>query len=185
MRWIWMSLTAACVLAACVTINVYFPAAAAEEAADQFIDEVIGPKGAAANGGGGWAFSFSLISSAHAQADIDINTPAIREIQARMSERFKSTLEAQFDAGAVGFTHDGLVEVRDAAAIALAQRARVNAAVAEDNRDRNAVYREIAVANGHPEWEAEIRQTFARRWLERARSGWYHKDAQGNWQRKS
>ena len=183
MRWLWMSLTAACVLAACVTINVYFPAAAAEEAADQFIDEVIGTEDA--TGGGGWAFSFSLISSAHAQADIDINTPAIQAIQARMSERFKTTLEAQFDSGAVGFSQDGLVEVRDAAAIPLAQRAKVNAAVAEDNRDRNAVYREIAVANGHPEWEAEIRQTFARRWLERARSGWYHKDAQGNWQRKS
>jgi hypothetical protein len=30
----------ACVLAGCVTINIYFPAAAAERAADRIIDEV-------------------------------------------------------------------------------------------------------------------------------------------------
>ncbi|PKO46086.1 MAG: hypothetical protein CVU29_06965 [Betaproteobacteria bacterium HGW-Betaproteobacteria-22] len=30
----------ACVLPACVTINIYFPAAAAEKAADKIIDDV-------------------------------------------------------------------------------------------------------------------------------------------------
>jgi hypothetical protein len=32
-------------LGACVTINIYFPAAAAERAADRIIDEVLGPEG--------------------------------------------------------------------------------------------------------------------------------------------
>ncbi|MCX7626986.1 MAG: hypothetical protein N2Z69_01005 [Methylophilaceae bacterium] len=36
---IWM-LAAALMLPACVTINIYFPAAAAEKAADRIIDEV-------------------------------------------------------------------------------------------------------------------------------------------------
>jgi uncharacterized protein len=31
---------ASCTLSACVTINIYFPAAAAEKAADKIIDEV-------------------------------------------------------------------------------------------------------------------------------------------------
>lgn len=35
-----LSLFAALGLAACVTINIYFPAAAAEKAADKIIDEV-------------------------------------------------------------------------------------------------------------------------------------------------
>src|SRR5262245_38707094 len=35
------------VISACVTINVYFPAAAAEKAADQIIDAVTGAAGAA------------------------------------------------------------------------------------------------------------------------------------------
>ena len=38
-KWIWL-LPAALVLPACVTINIYFPAAAAEKAADKIIDEV-------------------------------------------------------------------------------------------------------------------------------------------------
>ena len=36
---VWLS-AAALVLPACVTINIYFPAAAAEKAADKIIDEV-------------------------------------------------------------------------------------------------------------------------------------------------
>ena len=36
---VWVS-AAALVLPACVTINIYFPAAAAEKAADKIIDEV-------------------------------------------------------------------------------------------------------------------------------------------------
>jgi starvation-inducible outer membrane lipoprotein len=35
-----LCMTAAMVLSACVTINIYFPAAAAEKAADKIIDEV-------------------------------------------------------------------------------------------------------------------------------------------------
>ena len=34
------SLGIACLLSACVTINIYFPAAAAEKAADKIIDDV-------------------------------------------------------------------------------------------------------------------------------------------------
>jgi len=37
----WMiGMTLACALSACVTINIYFPAAAAEKAADKIIDDV-------------------------------------------------------------------------------------------------------------------------------------------------
>ena len=35
-----LSIGAAAILTACVTINIYFPAAAAEKAADKIIDEV-------------------------------------------------------------------------------------------------------------------------------------------------
>lgn len=37
---VWTAAIAACALSACVTINIYFPAAAAEKAADKIIDEV-------------------------------------------------------------------------------------------------------------------------------------------------
>ena len=184
------------VLSACVTINVYFPAAEVEEAAREFVDKVIGDEPAAdaprreppAGGGGRPGMALSVLSffigDAHAQTpDITIRTPAIQAIQARMAQRFDATLRAHFDSGALGFGGDGLVVVRDASAIPLKDRAAVNAAVAEDNRDRNAVYREIAVANGHPEWEERIRETFARQWIAGARSGGWYQEG-GSWKQK-
>jgi uncharacterized protein YdbL (DUF1318 family) len=100
-----------------------------------------------------------------------------------MESRFGSTLRAGFDSGALGFTEDGLISVRDAGKLELKDRVSMNAAVADDNRDRKAVYREVAVANGHPEWEAQIRNVFAKQWVDSARSGWWY-ESSGGWKQK-
>ena len=85
-----------------------------------------------------------------------------------------------YDSGAIGVTDEGLVAVRDAKALSLPDRPKANALVAEENRDRNNLYRAIAQANGHPEWEPDIRATFARRWIERAKAGWWYEKG-GTW----
>lgn len=205
-RWIALPL-AAVALTACVTINVYFPAAEAREAAREFVEKVIsedagvepagkprGP-GAAVPTPAGERLASMLarvdvaalmgIGAAHAQGapDIDIKTPAIQAIQSRMAQRFDAQLRAGFDAGALGFTSDGLVVVRDAARLPLKDRVAISQAVADDNRDRKAVYREIAVANGHPEWEPRIREVFAQQWIASARDGWWYQ-AGGAWKQK-
>ena len=100
-----------------------------------------------------------------------------------MEARF-ATLRPHFDSGALGFTSDGMVVVRDAAKLDLRSRVSVNQAVADDNRDRRAVYREIAVANGHPEWESQIRSVFSQQWIASARGGWWYQDAGGSWRQK-
>lgn len=185
----------AMVLAACVTINVYFPAAEAQEAAAEFVEKVIGDDPSQAKPEPvkpPQAFRVPrfnpmslFISDAQAQSvDITIRTPAIQAIQDRMAARFKSSLEAHFDSGALGFGNDGLIVVRDASKVALKDRVGVNQLVADDNRDRKAVYREIAVANGHPEWEDEIRDTFARQWVASARQGWAYQAEDGSWKQK-
>jgi len=182
-------------LSACVTINVYFPAAEVEQAAREFVDKVIGDEPAAPQPDSGAALPVReplliallglVVGDAHAQQpDITIRTPAIQAIQARMAQRFDATLRPHFDSGALGFGRDGLVVVRDAGSLPLKDRAAVNQAVAEDNRDRNAVYREIAVANGQPDWEARIRDIFATQWIERARAGWWYQDSSGAWKQK-
>lgn len=184
-------------LCACVTINVYFPAAEAREAAREFVENVIGdeaaPAPAATPPGGGGMASRQLrfdpwmllgLGSAQAQSspDITIRTPAIQAIQSRMESRF-SAMRPHFDSGALGFAGDGTVVVRDASKLAIKDRVAVNAAVADDNRDRKAVYREIAVANGHPEWESQIRDVFARQWIASARPGWWYQQG-GAWKQK-
>lgn len=126
-----------------------------------------------------------VIPSAVAQtANINIQTPQIQTIQARMQQRFAGSFAKYFGSGAVGFGKDGLVAVRDAASVPLPERAALNAAVADDNRDRQAVYREIAIANGHAEWETQIRASFAKQWVQQAKPGWYYQDAGGAWKQK-
>lgn len=181
----------ALVLSACVTINVYFPAAEAQQAAKEFVDKVIGADAEPAVGApldssaGGMAWLSFFIADAHAQAaDITIRTPAIQAIQGRMAERYQSKLAPLFAAGALGFGNDGLVQVRDAAAVPLRERATLSGLVAEENRDRSAVYREIAVANGHPDWENQIRETFARQWVDSAPRGSWYQDRSGAWMQK-
>ena len=195
-RWITAGIATFCLaLAACVTINVYFPAAAAEKAADRIIEDIWGPGqqpkpdgneqsslGHAAGDILVAALDF-VIPAAHAQADIDISSPAIRALTTSMKGR-AGQLEPFFSSGAIGLTADGLVEVRDANAVPLADRNKLRKLVADDNADRNSLYREIASANGHPEWEADIRSTFAERWIANARAGWHYKSKSGDWTKK-
>ena len=199
----WMLTTlGALTLGACVTINVYFPAAAAEKAADRIIDEVWGeqsgqnsnqnskPAGAGATQGHAPAPLRALmmavldvvIPAASAQANLDISTPAVNALQSAMAARHNS-LAAFYDSGAIGVTDEGLIAVRDANALALKDRPTANNLVAAENRDRNNLYQAIAQANGHPEWEPNIRATFARRWIERAKPGWWY-ESRGTWRKR-
>ena len=120
--------------------------------------------------------------SAFAQGNLEINTPAITALQSSMQQRH-AQLAPLYAAGAVGISADGSVALRDASSVPLAQRGQVNALVAAENADRTALYREIARANGHPEWEADVRRTFAQRWIERAQPGWWVQGA-GGWVQK-
>jgi len=194
---LWTTLAAAFALpAACVTINVYFPEAAAEKAAEQFVGKIIDnaaaqpqPEPAPAekppgNSPGAMLLDLIVPSAQAQEANINIQTPQVQAIQARMKQRFETTLAKYFASGAVGFTKDGLVAVRDAASVPLPERAAMNQAVADQARDCNAVYREIAVANGHAEWEPQIRSTFAKQWVQQAKPGWYYQDASGAWKKK-
>ena len=120
---------------------------------------------------------------ASAQANLEVNTPAIAALQSSMQKRH-AELAPFFGNGAVGLTRYGFVALRDANAVALAQRQQVNGLVAAENQDRGALYREIARANGKPEWENDIRATFAQRWIDKAQGGWYYQNNVGAWTRK-
>lgn len=93
-------------------------------------------------------------------------------------------LAPYYSSGAVGMTRDGRIDVRDQKLVALPQRNAVKTLVADENRDRDALYAEMARANDHPEWESEIRATFARRWVDNARKGWWYMDNSGGWKQK-
>ena len=200
-----IALASLLLVAACVTINVYFPAAAADKAADQVINDITGgsktgattpPQGnlvpasgdepnflVAAIGG----VLYALVPAAHAQdadAALNVSSPAVTRIKQSMGARF-GELEKFFASGAIGLTKDGMVDVRDLNAVALPDRATVKRLVSEDNADRAQLYAEIAKASNHPEWEADIKKSFAKRWVATgAKPGWYYQGDDGSWKQK-
>ena len=197
-------------LAACVTINIYFPAAAAEEAARTIVRDVLGKEAAPEDKGAEpqapavkdadkgamndglqqtplvmvtWVLNTLVPAAEAAQADININTPVVSQLRGAMGSR-QGGLSAYYRSGAIGFDNNGMVAVRDLGAVPLPERGRLRQLVADENRDRNALYREIARANGHPEWESDIRSTFARVWVQEAGRGYWYQDAGGQWRQK-
>ena len=178
---------------ACVTVNIYFPAAAVERAADEIVKETWGSRTESAPKEqprsllpAAWKIvSVTFIDEVFAQeADINISNPAIRALKDSIKNR-SGSIKPFMDRGNVGLIKDGLLTVRTSEGLSLKERAEVQQLVDAENRDRESLYLEIAKANNFPlESVAKIRSIFARSWVEQAQAGWWIQDAQGNWQKK-
>ncbi len=129
-----------------------------------------------------YLMTFLTVSLAYAAPNLEINTPAINAVKDSMQSRHNA-LAPHYQSGAIGLTNNGFISVRDAKALPLKDRQGINALVSDENSDRKKLYKEIAVANGHPEWESSIQESFAGRWIDKAKSGWYYQDASG-WKQK-
>ncbi|MCK5728505.1 MAG: DUF1318 domain-containing protein [Methylococcales bacterium] len=186
-------------LSACVTININFPAAVVDKAADKIIKDIqkipsdtkktTTPEPEARLPE--WQLTLYraidgvlsiLITPAHADADLSVNSPETRRFHALMKARF-SRLKPFYDKGYIGVTSAGLVKIKEATAIPLRLRNKVNKLVSEENSNRDRLYRAIANANGHPEWYGEIKSTFAKRWISNAQRGWWYQ-SNNTWKRK-
>ncbi len=196
-----LTATAFALLAACVTINVYFPAAAAQAAADRVIDEVWGrsaepaprfpAKGEESSSLrnldlrllGAASLNFLIPTAQAADPDLDVSSPTIKALTSNMEARFPQ-IEPYLDSGVVGVGSDGFLATPKASEVPLAQRNKVRTLLANENADRSALYREIAAANGKPQWETQIREVFAARWIARAKSGWMVQTDINQWQKK-
>ena len=156
-------------VAACVTINVYFPAEAAQKAADRIIQDVYGEQPGETTAPlepqsrlhynetlfSGNVLLNWFIRPAHANADISVNTPAIQQLKASMEKRHRQ-LAPYYTSGAIGMTRDGEVTLRDQKLVPLKDRNTVKSLLSKENDDRSALYREIASAtatlNGSPKF---------------------------------
>ena len=183
-------------LVSCVTVNIYFPAAAIQKAADQIVDDVRqAPERAPEQTPEqtpdkkshlGW-LQFVTVGApaAHAAAvDVNVSTPAIRALKASMANRFPQ-LQPLYGKGALGETNTGLVAVRDTAALSLKERADVNRLVDEENRDRTALYTEIVRANNlGMNTLPEVQRLFANSWRGKSAPGWWIQQDNGQWAKK-
>jgi len=183
-------------LVSCVTVNIYFPAAAIQKAADQIVDDVRKtpeqtpePKPEQTPDKKSFLEQFRFVNlgptAAHAAAvDVNVSTPAIRALKASMASRFPQ-LQPLYAKGAVGETSNGLVTVRDTGALSLKEKADVNRLVGEENRDRTALYTEIIKANNlDPAQLGEVQRLFANSWRAKSSPGWWIQQDNGQWAKK-
>lgn len=177
---------------ACVTVNIYFPAAEIQRAADEIVDEVRPQqqeeKGSSVDRIRVWWLA-RLVSSigpnlAFAQVDIDISSPAIRKLKDSLAGRFGS-LKGFYTGGALGENNRGYVEIRDESGLNLKKKADLRKLAEAENSDRKALYKEILVANNlETRFLSEVERLFANSWRNKALSGsWIQKD-DGTWARK-
>lgn len=198
----WASIYSVLFLTACVTINIYFPAAAAEQVADEIIKGIQDEEGVDFEQKNEispqtqskdvqlvvyqWIDNalnviISPANAAGSNADLSVNTATIRKLRASMRARF-GALKPFYVNGQIGIKADGFLVVRGA--VALKDRNKVNKLIAAENADRNRLYQAIADANGHPEWVGQIKSTFATRWVSNAQTGWWYQASNGSWKKK-
>lgn len=181
---------------ACVTVNIYFPAPEVREAAERIVDETWGgPETGDAEAPGKQsglgrrlligALAWTTPRAAHA-ADVDVNvsTATIRALKEAMKQR-SGQLKPYLAGGSVGIAKDGLLATRDEGGLDLAAKAKVRRLVDAENKDREALYREIATANNYgADRIADIRSIFASTWKAKAEPGWWVQGADGAWKKK-
>lgn len=181
-------------LVACVTVNIYFPAAAIQKAADEIVNDVRGtqdkqePKQQKQD-------KQSLIleelrnfsigpKEANAQINVDVTTPAIRNLKQALKDNFPA-LKPFYDKGAIGENNAGLVETKDIAALNLKEKADLKRVSDQENNNRMALYNEIMKANKlGADSLPKIQKIFANSWRDKSDAGWFVQDDGGNWGKK-
>ena len=177
---------------ACVTVNVYFPAAEIQDAADRIEEEVRGEEPSQAGSEAAPIESrlrrmmraMAFESEAYAQIDINITTPTIRALIASRTKRF-GVLRPLYELGAIGETNNGMLSVRSIDAMPLKDKAGVKKLVKAENADRANLYAEIAKANNlAPDILPQIKQKFANSMRKKAKPGWWIQKDNGDWVKK-
>lgn len=134
-----------------------------------------------------WLTTLAWLSprAAHAaEVDINVSTPAIRQLKADIKGRY-GQLAPFYGQGAVGETNRGYLELKEAGSLDLRQRAELNRLVAAENADRKRLYEEIIKANNFGmEFLPQVEKLFANSWRKEAAPGTFIQEDNGNWRRK-
>ena len=120
---------------------------------------------------------------AHAELNIDINTPPVIIQKHRMVERTQYLVRF-YDVGSLGLANNGDIAMRDAVGLTPQLRRAAELLVEAETTDRKSLVFAIADSNGHREAQPEVRAALIKRWRAQWKSGWYMQDDAGNWAKK-
>ena len=176
---------------ACITVNIYFPEAEVKAAASQIESEI--QKEAAAKAGQEPvkkiavlppAAAFTLVPALCAQEETTVSNPAIRALKDQSASNL-AALMPYFNAGNVGLTNNGLVEIRDEGSLSLQGKGTLRKLVKDDNDVRMKLYAEVAKAlNIEAGQIAKVQKIFADSRIAAAQAGWWIQKEDGSWAKK-
>lgn len=185
-------------LTACVTVNVYFPAAQVEKTAERIVGEIYDGNQPAAEqpnekpqtkrlGTPDHWTALGWLGPAEAFAAGDATTvsnASIRALKDQIAQRHQQLLP-YYQSGQVGISKDGYLDVRDTTGLGLPQTADLKRLIEADNAARRQLYQEVARAlNLKPDQVPQVQQIFARQWREKAQTGWWVQTDPGPWTKK-
>jgi len=192
-------LTVLAIIAGCVTVNIYFPAAEVEKTAEKIVDEVYqekteppGQKPAEKPQSWNEPGMFQSITrlarfgpaQAFAEEATTVSNAAIRGLKDQIGQRHQELLP-YYRKGQVGIDKDGFLEVRETSGLGLPQVASLKRLVNADNAARRQLYEEVAKAlNLKPDQVPQVRQIFSKQWRDKAEAGWAVQADNGQWGRK-
>lgn len=182
-----MAMALLLLLGACVTVNIYFPAAEVKKAAANIVQDVYGEDTEKSPGDGS---SLEVLlawlgpTTAHA-ADVDsVSNATIRNIKQRIGE-LHGQLTPFYQRGNVGIDNGGLVAIRDTNGLGIQEVAQVKRLVNSDSELRLQLYREVAKALGVQANEVgKVQDIFTREWQGRAPAGYWIQGQDGTWRQK-
>lgn len=181
-------------LAACLTVNVYFyPSKEVDQTAKKIIEDIRGAAVEKAGEGEGAktidkddksSQGWGLVESAYADSrETAVTNPTIDAIKESLKKR-SPKLIPYFESGAIGEGNQGILVIKDISVLPMRDRAKLNAVVKEENDDREKLYQEVAKELGVKDKDLpQVRQSFAKEWQKFARSGWWIQLQSGDWKR--
>jgi len=182
-------------LVSCVTVNIYFPAAEVQKAADVIVEDVRQPEKKQEQKPQEQQklnqlyqrmkkLSLGPAVANAAQIDIQVSTPAIRALKDSMKARFPQ-LKPFYNKGNVGESNMGFLENRDLGNLGLKDKADLSRLVEQENKDRKDLYSEIMKANKFgPDVLPQIQKIFANSWRDQSQTGWWIQKDSGEWEKK-
>ncbi len=179
---------------AVITVNVYFPTEAVEDAAEKIIDEIQSGEETQSTADNSdkqsffrksIPFNFFGDSTVYAdEIDLDLTTPAIRKLVDSMKARNTAIMQFK-DKGAIGETNNGILAVRNMDGLGGEEIRTVKRLLRADNNDREMLYKELAAANKIDLADIDkVKSIFAKTLKSKAKSGHWHHDEKGNWTQK-
>jgi uncharacterized protein YdbL (DUF1318 family) len=184
-----VSLWALSLVAACVTVNVYFPAREVEKKAGEIVDDIRlkepapAPTSPKSSVGVFWAYvdNYGLV---YAQKESRGSNPVIQALKAQIRERFPR-LVPFFQKGGIGEAKNGYIEIRDISGLSANEKNELKALVEAENRDRRTVYQEVAKGmNITADQMSKVERIFSGKWQNSAEKGWWIQREDGQWVQK-